>query len=65
MDDENNPRFEVPNTVTFAEYGGKTMPTLHARVVEILDPSAAAGLDCLEEGWRRTLDRLAEYLVKA
>ena len=58
MDDENNPRFEVLNTVTFAEHGGKTRLTLHARVVEIVDPTAAASLDGVEEGWRQTLDRL-------
>jgi uncharacterized protein YndB with AHSA1/START domain len=63
MDDGNHPRFE--NTVTFAEHGGKTTLTLHASVVEIFDPTAAASLDGMEEGWRQTLDRLAEYLAKA
>jgi hypothetical protein len=27
MEDENNPRFEIPNAVMFAEHGGKTMLT--------------------------------------
>jgi uncharacterized protein YndB with AHSA1/START domain len=65
MDDENHPRFEVFNTVTFAEHSGKTMLTLRASVVEVFDPTAAASLDGMEEGWKQTLDRLAEYLAKA
>jgi uncharacterized protein YndB with AHSA1/START domain len=65
MDDENHPRFEVLHPVTFAEHGGKTRLTLHARAVKIFDPTAAASLDGTEEGWKQTLDRLGEYLAKA
>jgi uncharacterized protein YndB with AHSA1/START domain len=64
IDDENHPRFEALHTVTFAEHGGKTMLTLHARAVGIFDPTAAASLDGMEEGWQQTLHRLAEYLAQ-
>jgi hypothetical protein len=49
----------------FGEHGGTTMLTLHASVVEIFDPTAATSLDGMEEGWKQTPERLAEYLAKA
>jgi len=62
-DEEGNPQLEVLNTVTFAELGGKTKLTLQAVVVKSA-PAVAAALAGMEEGWRQSLDKLAQYLAK-
>src|SRR2546426_438769 len=59
--EEGHPGLEVLNTVTFAEHNGKTKLTLQAVVVQST-PEAAAALDGMEEGWRQSLDKLAEHL---
>jgi uncharacterized protein YndB with AHSA1/START domain len=64
LDAKGNPLFEVLTTVTFAEYGGKTKLTLHAKVM-MATAAAAPRLAGMEMGWSQTLDRLAEYVTKA
>jgi uncharacterized protein YndB with AHSA1/START domain len=64
LDEKGNPLFEVLTTVTFAEHGGKTKLTLHARVM-MATPAGAPHLAGMEMGWSQTLDRLAEYVAKA
>jgi uncharacterized protein YndB with AHSA1/START domain len=59
LDGNGEPLFEVLNTVTFAEEGGKTRLTLHARVSKV-KAEAARHLAGMEEGWALSLDRLAE-----
>jgi uncharacterized protein YndB with AHSA1/START domain len=62
--DEANPLFEVLNTVTLTEHGGKTTQTLHARVVKAT-PAAAPALNGMEAGWTQSLERLEAYLATA
>jgi uncharacterized protein YndB with AHSA1/START domain len=64
LDAKGNPLFEVLTTVTFAEHGGKTKLTMHAKVV-MATAAAAPHLAGMEMGWSQTLDRLAEYVAKA
>ena len=59
LDEKGDPLFEVLNTVTFAEQGGKTKLTLHARVTKTT-AKAARYLAGMEQGWSQSLDRLAE-----
>ena len=59
LDNNGEPLFEVLNTVTFAEEGGKTKLTVHARVSKVKG-EAAPHLAGMEQGWSMTLDRLAE-----
>jgi uncharacterized protein YndB with AHSA1/START domain len=61
LDANGNPLFEVLNTVTFAEEGGKTKLTVHASVSKVIG-DAAPHLAGMEQGWSMTLDRLAEEL---
>ena len=61
LDGNGNPLFEVLNTVTFAEEGGKTKLTVHASVSKVTG-DAAPHLAGMEQGWSMTLDRLAEEL---
>jgi uncharacterized protein YndB with AHSA1/START domain len=62
LDANGNPLFEVLNTVTFAEEGGKTKLTVHASVSKVIG-DAAPHLAGMEQGWSMTLDRLAEELA--
>ncbi len=62
-DEEGNPKLQVLNTITFAEQGGKTKLTLQAVVVRSA-PEVAAALAGMEEGWKQSLDKLAEWLAK-
>ncbi|MGH2376470.1 MAG: SRPBCC family protein, partial [bacterium] len=64
LDKESNPLFEVLNTVTFAEQGGKTTLTLQARVVKAT-AEAAPYFEGMEAGWTQSLERLAEQVAKA
>jgi uncharacterized protein YndB with AHSA1/START domain len=64
LDEEGRPLFEVLNTVTFAEQGGKTTLTTQARVVTST-AGAAPYLQGMETGWTQTLERLSGYLAKA
>ena len=59
LDEKGQPLFEVLNTVTFAEEGGKTKLTLHATVGK-LKAEAATHLAGMEQGWSQALDRLTE-----
>jgi uncharacterized protein YndB with AHSA1/START domain len=63
LDSEGEPLFEVLNTVTFADEGGKTKLTLHASVSKVR-PEAARHLAGMEIGWSMSLDRLADRLAE-
>ena len=54
LDKNGKTMFTVLNTVTFAEAGGKTTLTLHARVVEVFDPVAERHLSGMNEGWNQS-----------
>ena len=62
LDEKGKPLFEVLNTVTFAEQGGKTTLTTQARVVKST-AGAAPYLKGMEAGWTQSLERLAAFLV--
>lgn len=64
LDEEGNPLFEVLNTVTFADQGGKTTLTLQARVVKAT-AEAAPYLEGMAQGWSQSLDRFAAFVAKA
>ncbi len=64
LDEKGTPLFEILTTVTFAEHGGKTKLTMHAKVM-MATAAAAPHLAGMEMGWSQTLDRLAEYVAKA
>ncbi len=64
LDDSREPMFEVLNTVTFAEDGGKTILTLTARVITST-PNAPQYLKGMEVGWRQSLERLSVQVDKA
>jgi len=64
LDKAGNPLFEVLNTVTFADHGGKTTLTLQARVVKAT-AMAPQYLQGMEVGWTQSLERLDAYLAKA
>jgi uncharacterized protein YndB with AHSA1/START domain len=61
LDEQGNPLFEVLNTVTFAEKGGRTVFTVVARVIRAT-AEASPYLAGMEEGWAQQLERLADYL---
>lgn len=62
LDVSGKPIFEILNTVTFEEIGGKTNLTLHTKIVSYT-PIAPIYFSGQEIGWSQTLDRLAEQLV--
>ncbi len=64
LDEAGNSLFDVINTVTFAETGGKTTLTLHARVVKAT-AAAPQYLKGMQIGWTQSLERLEAYLAKA
>jgi uncharacterized protein YndB with AHSA1/START domain len=64
LDESRKPMFEVLNTVTFAEEGGKTVLTLTARVITST-PSAPQYLKGMEMGWTQSLERLSVQVDKA
>jgi uncharacterized protein YndB with AHSA1/START domain len=60
---EGNPLLEALTTVTFAEHGGKTTVTVHAKAVGIA-PLAPQMLDGMQAGWTQSLERLAALLAR-
>jgi len=62
LDEEGNPLFEVLNTVTMAERGGKTTLTVQARVAKST-AEAAPYLEGMEAGWTQSLERLEAYVA--
>lgn len=63
LDEKGNSLFEVLNTMSFAERGGKTTLTLHARVVKTT-AKAAPYLEGMSEGWKQSIERLEAHLAK-
>jgi uncharacterized protein YndB with AHSA1/START domain len=61
LDENGNSMFDVLNTVTFAEVGGKTSLTLQARVIKAT-AVAPQYLKGMEAGWSQSLDRLGDHL---
>ncbi len=59
LDANGEPLFEVLNTVTFDDEGGKTKLTVHASVSNV-KAEAAQHLAGMEQGWSMSLDRLAQ-----
>jgi uncharacterized protein YndB with AHSA1/START domain len=61
-DQAGNPLLEALTTVTFAERGGKTTLTVHARAVGLapVAPQMLAGMDA---GWTQSLERLAALVA--
>jgi uncharacterized protein YndB with AHSA1/START domain len=64
LDEKGNPLFEVLNTVTFADQGGKTTQMLRARVVKST-AGATPYLEGMEEGWTQSLERLETLLGRS
>jgi uncharacterized protein YndB with AHSA1/START domain len=64
LDEKGSPLFEVRNTATFAEQGGKMTLTLQARVVKAT-AEPAPSLEGMEAGWTSSLDRLEACVAKA
>jgi uncharacterized protein YndB with AHSA1/START domain len=60
LDKDGHAMFENLNTVIFAEHGGRTKLTVHVKVAKST-AQAAPHLAGMEEGWKMTLDRLADY----
>ena len=58
LDKNGETLFEILNTVTFAEEGGKTKLTVRASVSKVRG-EAAPHLAGMEQGWSESLDRLA------
>src|SRR5439155_21163680 len=57
LDEKGKPLFEVLNTVTFAEQGGKTKLTVRAQVVKKIAAVADRYLKGQEQGWSQSLER--------
>src|SRR5258708_10992484 len=64
LDNEGNPLFEVLNTVTFAEQGGKTTQTSRARAVKTT-AEGAPYLGGVEAGRTQSLERLQAYVCSS
>jgi uncharacterized protein YndB with AHSA1/START domain len=58
LDQQGNAIFEVLNSISLAEEGGKTKLTLHTRVLS-KRPEADQYLKGQKAGWTQSLDRLA------
>lgn len=63
LDDQGNSMFDILNTVTFADHGGKTELTLQARVLTTT-ARAPQHLKGMEMGWNQSLDRLGDHIAK-
>ncbi|HEV3042296.1 MAG TPA: SRPBCC domain-containing protein [Roseiarcus sp.] len=57
-DADDKPILEGLTTVTFVEHKGRTMLTLRASAVAVVD-CAATHLNGMEVGWKQSIDRLA------
>jgi uncharacterized protein YndB with AHSA1/START domain len=55
------PQLETLNSITFEEYNGKTLLTLHAKVVKAA-PAAAGAIAGMEQGWTQSLEKLTAFL---
>lgn len=62
-DKNGDPLFEVLNTVTFADEGGKTKFTLHASVGKVR-AEGVPHLAGMEQGWSEAVDRLRDRLAQ-
>lgn len=62
LDLDGNPMFELLNTVTFAEEGGKTKQISRPCVIK-KTPLAAPYLAGMEADWTQSLERLAAYVA--
>jgi uncharacterized protein YndB with AHSA1/START domain len=62
LDADGRRLFEMLNTVTFAEAGGKTTVTLRTELLNVL-PEAAHYLGGHHEGWSQSLERFTALLV--
>ena len=63
LDAAGKPIFEVQTTITLVESGGRTVLTVHARVVK-QGPDAEQYLKGMEAGWNQSLERLDALLVR-
>jgi uncharacterized protein YndB with AHSA1/START domain len=64
VDDASGNRvLETLNTVTFVEHGGRTMLTLHVRIVKAT-AEAAGMLAGMEQGWGQSLDKLVDFVTR-
>jgi uncharacterized protein YndB with AHSA1/START domain len=63
LDEKGKPLFEVLNTVTFTEQGGKTKLTIHADISKVT-AEARPYLAGMDQGWNQSLDRFAVYIAK-
>ena len=61
LDDKGNSMFEVRNTLTLVERGGKTELTLEAQVIRAT-AVAPEYLKGMEAGWSQSLERLASQV---
>lgn len=61
LDDKGNSMFDVRNTVTFVDRGGKTELTLQAQVIRAT-AVAPQYLKGMEVGWSQSLERLEVHL---
>ena len=58
---------EILNTLTLTEHGGRTTLTLHSRPIDAIAEERAAfkaGHPSMQQGFKGTFDKLAEYLAK-
>ncbi|MDQ8730599.1 SRPBCC domain-containing protein [Bradyrhizobium sp. LHD-71] len=62
VDRNGTPLLESLTTVTFHEAGGRTKIIVHASAVP-LEPVATEMLKGMNEGWRQSLDRLADLVA--
>lgn len=62
QDPAGNPLFDVLNTVTFVEVGGKTQLTVQASASNVTK-DAAPYLAGMEQGWQQSLERLASLVA--
>jgi uncharacterized protein YndB with AHSA1/START domain len=58
------PVFEVLTTITFAESGGRTTLTMHARITG-RTAAAAQFLQGMEAGWTQSLEKLDSYFSRS
>jgi len=63
LDENGNRLFEILNTVTFMNEGGKTKLSLHAAVSNISD-AGRPYIDGMNEGWNQSIDRLEGLVSK-